>query len=589
LKKISRKNLRRWCILALVLLSFVLLPNFGGGNLRSVITTSAAATCVTNPVVTSTADSGPGSLRQAIAEACPGSTITFADTGTITLTSGELDINENLAIQGPGANLLTVSGNNTALHVFNIGMVTPALDVTLSGLTITGGNADTFGEGGLGDRGAGILFYDTGTLNVTGCTISGNANPIAGGGGIYNMGTLNVTNSTISDNTAHDEGAGVSNLGTANITNSTISGNTVAGQGGGISNDQLATLKVTGCTISGNSSGTKGGGIFNFGMATVAESTITGNSATFAGGVYNDGMLSISNTTMSANTATAGGAIFNGGVTLTAVANIINSTISGNAAIFGSGFFNNDKAAITNSTIAGNTASASGAIFSNGTTTIKNTIVALNMTGTDPDVFGAFTSQGHNLIGKEDGSAGFVNGVEGDQVGSSGSPINPKLGPLQNNGGPTATLALLPGSPAIDAGDDSVLGPPLSLTTDQRGPGFPRKSGAHVDIGAFEFQVFDTCLKDNSNGNLLEWNSTTGEYSFTNCSNGFMLTGTGTVGLASGMRTLMVSTANVRISAALNSGQRTGSATIYIMVSQGSWQLFRITDTNPSAVCACEN
>lgn len=108
------------------------------------------------------------------------------------------------------------------------------------------------------------------------------------------------------------------------------------------------------------------------------------------------------------------------------------------------------------------------------------------VSGSD-DLSGVFTSLGFNLIGVTDGSSGFTNGVNGDLVGSSSAPLNPLLGPLANNGGPTPTMALLHGSPALDAGDDALLGPPYNLTTDQRG--FPRKSGAHVDIGAFEAQI----------------------------------------------------------------------------------------------------
>src|SRR5207244_2459322 len=81
----------------------------------------------------------------------------------------------------------------------------------------------------------------------------------------------------------------------------------------------------------------------------------------------------------------------------------------------------------------------------------------------------------------------------GDLVGTPGAPLDPKLGPLGNNGGPTWTMALLPGSPAIDAGDDALLSAPFNLATDQRG--LPRKSGAHVDIGAFEFQAASTPLQ----------------------------------------------------------------------------------------------
>ena len=95
--------------------------------------------------------------------------------------------------------------------------------------------------------------------------------------------------------------------------------------------------------------------------------------------------------------------------------------------------------------------------------------------GSGPDLLGAFTSNGYNLIGLDDGNTGFTDGVLGDIVGS-GAPLNPLLGPLANNGGPAFTCALLCGSPALDTGDDSLPGAPLSLTTDQRG--LPRESGS---------------------------------------------------------------------------------------------------------------
>ena len=91
------------------------------------------------------------------------------------------------------------------------------------------------------------------------------------------------------------------------------------------------------------------------------------------------------------------------------------------------------------------------------------------------------------MVGQADGSTGLTNNVNSDLAGSTAVPLDPKLGPLQNNGGPTLTIALLAGSPALNAGDDALLGAPFNLTTDQRG--LPRKSGAHVDIGAFESQV----------------------------------------------------------------------------------------------------
>ena len=90
------------------------------------------------------------------------------------------------------------------------------------------------------------------------------------------------------------------------------------------------------------------------------------------------------------------------------------------------------------------------------------------------------------MIGRTNGASGFTNGVNADLAGTASAPLDPKPGPLTNNGGPTLTMALSPGSPAIDAGDDALLAAPFTLTTDQRG--LPRKSGAHVDIGAFELQ-----------------------------------------------------------------------------------------------------
>jgi hypothetical protein len=150
---------------------------------------------------------------------------------------------------------------------------------------------------------------------------------------------------------------------------------------------------------------------------------------------------------------------------------------------------------VTNSTLSGNSADLhGGGIFNNaGTANVRNTIIAGNTGGAGPDVFGPFTSQGHNLIGKNDGSTGFPVGnpnVNNDLVGANAAPLDPLLDPLDNNGGPTQTHALQLCSPAINAGDNCVTQNPgclaTPLTTDQRGPGFPRNFGGTVDIGAFE-------------------------------------------------------------------------------------------------------
>src|SRR5262249_40540770 len=142
---------------------------------------------------------------------------------------------------------------------------------------------------------------------------------------------------------------------------------------------------------------------------------------------------------------------------------------------------------LINCTVAGNTASgafssAGGGIYrdiGNPTIALKNTIVALNQSDNGPDIQAAISSQGHNLIGSATGATGLSNT---DLAGTDGR-LDPMLGPLQNNGAPTPTMALLPGSPAVDTGDNT--GAP---DFDQRGPGFPRIVGGTIDIGAFEVQ-----------------------------------------------------------------------------------------------------
>jgi hypothetical protein len=245
------------------------------------------------------------------------------------------------------------------------------------------------------------------------------------------------------------------------------------------------TVTITNLTISNGNSGlsSAGGGIFNGGSAilNVVNSTLRNNSgigSSAGGAIANTGTLTIINSTLSNNSARTGGAIINEGA---GTLDIVNSTIVENNAQIGSGI---------RSQVA-------------GAARMRNTIVALNTEGTlGPDLLGAFVSDGHNLIGTNTDSTGFTNGVNGDIVGTS-VPIDPRVGALADNGGPTQTRALLPGSPALDAGDncvtdvlhcgDAKLSP---LATDQRGPGFSRAAdgpdadnAATVDIGAFEAQV----------------------------------------------------------------------------------------------------
>jgi hypothetical protein len=406
--------------------------------------------------VRSSADAGgtcPGgtcTLRQAIATAAAGDTIDFdmtTVTSPIVLTTAELAIDKNLTIAGPGAGLLTISGNGS-FRGFDI--AAGNFDVTISGLTIS----NSFGQ-----PGGGILNSSTGTVNIADCTISGNG-AVSGGGGIYNLtGVLGITNSRISGNTSQlgNGGGGVRNeIGTVNISNCTISSNW-AGRGGGISNTGTGTVNIISSTLSNNratANGNNGGGILNngTGAVTVVNSTIAGNSAGLSGGgIYNasTGMVSIANSTIAGNSAT-------------------NIPAEGGSPGFGGG--------VSNATT--------------GVVTAKSTIIAGNIATTPAgqDAAGAFISQGYNLLGKSDSSTGFVNGANNDQVGTNATPLDPKLATLAHNGGATRTMALLPGSPGIDKGNS------FGLSADQRGlsrpidnPFIPNATGGDgSDIGAFE-------------------------------------------------------------------------------------------------------
>jgi YVTN family beta-propeller protein len=445
--------------------------------------------------VTNLADSGPGSLRAAIASASPGDTITFSVTGTITLAS-TLTITQDLTIGGPGASSLAISGNN-AVQVFSISGGT----VTISGVTIENGNAGSGYGGGI---------YNFGTVTLTNSTLSGNSANGGGGsgGGIYNYGTVTLTNSTLSGNSANfgggiwndhtrgvmmvgnssisgnsaTSGAGVYNGGTLTLSNSTFSGNSSTASGGGIYSDG-GTVNVASCSFSGNSALNGGGLYIGNGTLTVTSSTISGNSVSGnvgGAGIYNQGTATLTNSTLSGNSARPngdGGGIYNQGT-----ATLTNSTLSGNSAGFsGGGISNQGTASLTNDTLSGNSASyGGGGIINYGTLTAKSSIVANGSSGGNCYFSaGTLTSQGHNLT--DDGTCSTYFNQTGDL---NSTPAG--LGILQNNGGPTQTIALFSSSPAVDAipagSCTDVSG--NSVTTDQRGVARPQ--GAACDIGAYE-------------------------------------------------------------------------------------------------------
>jgi hypothetical protein len=249
-----------------------------------------------------------------------------------------------------------------------------------------------------------------------------------------------------------------------NIINSTISSNFAGFEGGGIYCSGSSTVNIINSTISGNQA-RYGGGISNVGMLTVTSSTIAGNKGDDGGGLYNSGTANISNTTISGNgrsgATSVGGGVVNGGTT--------------------------GSLTMTNSTVTNNEASsAGGGIFSDhGGVNVRNTIIAVNSAPNGPDVAGTMVSEGYVLIGNTNGTT--INTTQPGNIYN----VNPLLGPLQNNGGPTQTHALGSGSSAIERGHSS------GFNTDQRGLARPVDSptvtngggGDGSDIGAYEVQA----------------------------------------------------------------------------------------------------
>jgi hypothetical protein len=427
-------------------------------------------------------------------------------TGTITLTQGKLVVTKSLEISGPGADLLTVSGNHQT-GVFDIEAPSEQT-VLLSDLTIADG---TGGGEQFGLAVGGGVFNEAATLVLDHTTLSRNTVPFmalnaGGGAAVFNsQGIVTLNASTVTDNQAGNApGVAIRNLGTMALQGTTVSANpgglngtiandgtmtldqcVVADNGNDIANN--GTLTMTDCTVSGNTSFI-GGGLMNAGRAAVTDSTFLNNHATTSGGAIANaiGEVTITGSTLAGNTALYGGGIF----TSFGQLELTNSTVSGNVvARQGGGIFYNDGLLeVTSCTVAFNATTqhfsldqwGGGGVYAEaGRALIDNTIVAGNTTAQDgPDVLGPVLSLGYNLVSQTDFSSGWV---ATDLTGTAGAPLDARLGPLQDNGGPTPTHALLVGSPALDAGDPAVL-----MTLDQRGSVRAGFLGSRPDIGAFE-------------------------------------------------------------------------------------------------------
>jgi hypothetical protein len=245
-----------------------------------------------------------------------------------------------------------------------------------------------------------------------------------------------------------------------------------------------ATVTISSLTITDGFAFDEGGGIYNDGTLALLACNITGNVvlpdiAAVGGGIYNAGNLWLGNSTVSDNLIEPAdyGDTYGGGIKNDGALTVVNSTITRNRADEGAGIGNDGTLTVRNSTISGNQAAYVGGIWENigGRLDMRNTILALN---SPRDLKGGLNSSGYNLIGDTRGGYGFA--------ATDLLNVDPLLGPLTDNGGPTPTMALLPGSPAIGAGD--ITGAPR---WDQRGPGYARIVNGTIDIGAFEVQADD--------------------------------------------------------------------------------------------------
>ena len=405
-------------------------------NSTSTSSDNVVALCGNTVTVMSNSDSGAGSLRQALLDVCPGGTITFDNSlsgATILLTSGTLQIPRNLTIDGANlASHVRVSGNN-AFTVFSI---PTSYVVSISGLTIVNG---------YGSNGGGINNY-YGNLTVTNVVFDANQ-ATTYGGGIYNYyGSLVVSSSTFSNSNASIGGGIMVINAPLTISNSSFMNNAATNWGAGIFYDAAGSaISITNTTFTNNSANANGGGLYkyNAASASVTNSVFSGNRASggYGGGInnYMGGPLTVTNNTFSGNTAGApGGGIYNGGSTL----------------------------ALTNNTFSANSAPSGGGIYNANLLNFSNNIITNSTAGGDCVNAGGIGTVGINLI--RNGNCPVT------------TTADPLLGVLGSYGGPTQTLPLLPGSPAIDGTNSSCP------AADQRG--IPR--GGTCDLGAFESRGF---------------------------------------------------------------------------------------------------
>jgi hypothetical protein len=438
-------------------------------------------------------------IRDAIAEG--GGPHTFDCNGpTTAVTEAEIVIDNDVILDGQGT-LTVVATLGPTKEYHRLFSIPEGATAELRGFSVQNGAL-------LAEDGAGIA--NNGTLTIRDCVISRNtAGDLSGdspldfgsGGGIRNTGELAIIDSTISQNgSSWRDGGGISNAGEMTIVNSIVSRNGASdGRGGGIDNASSASLTITNSIISENWASLcslcsyVGGGISNAGEMTIVNSIVsdnegigienTGGTAVLArstvtrsngNGIDNAGEMAVIDSTVSENSVYENGGA---GIVNRETLTLVNSTVTGNSAdSYGGGIWNNGTLTLRSSTVTGNTAGEQGsAVYA-----YEGSVIDTALTLIDGDCASfvddaIWISNGHNIESPSD-TCGFDQPT--DQVDVTEGELN--LGPLQDNGGPTMTHALLSGSVAID----HIPADMCAVTEDQRGE--PRDS--MCDVGAFEVQ-----------------------------------------------------------------------------------------------------
>ena len=400
------------------------------------------------------------SIKTAVAAAQVGDTIAVKSG---TYLEHDIAISMNLTISGDGSGSVTLNagGNGRGFKISS------GATVSISGMTITNGKVVGDNGGGISSNGD-LILIDTIVTNNSADLLNSNDDMKAEGGGIYASGFLTMTNSQVTYNHAAYLGAGIAlSMGTeANLTNVLIQHNTAqdpndtySGSGAGIyldsfSGTNASNLYLYQTTVDNNTANRYGGGIFirPYAKVFILNSTISNNHASEIAGIWSqtNSQLIMTNDTISGNDA---GTASGGGLTVYGTASLTNVTVAGNHAGVGGGILDIEGTVnLQDSIVAGNTASSG-----------------------EPDCYGTLQSQDYNLIGNANSCT--ISGMTAHNI--LGVPA--KLGALANNGGPTQTMALLSGSPAINAANNSTC-----MGGDQRGA--LRPVGAACDMGAFELR-----------------------------------------------------------------------------------------------------